>query len=114
MPWKLVFYLILLGIILAFVGLNLGNTTDISFGFVSFQDVPVFMSLFVAFFVGVAVTLPIAIQSSSRKTRQKSERTLSRREKRDRKREEKAAKAEAKANKRSRGGSDTPPRIDHE
>ncbi len=109
MPWKLVFYLVLLGLVLAFVGLNLGNTTDISFGFVSFSDVPVFMSLFVAFFFGVAIALPAAIRTSSRKTRARSARTLSRREKKDAKR---AAKEEKKARKSAkRGNGDTPPEI---
>jgi len=106
MPWKLVFYLVLLGLILAFVGLNLGNTTDISFGFVSFSDVPVFMSLFVAFFFGVAVALPAAIRTSSRKTRARSERTLSRREKKQAKR---AAKEEKKSRNAAKRTQDNPP-----
>lgn len=93
MPWKLVFYLVLLALILVFVGLNLGNTTDISFGFVQFQDVPVFMSLFVAFFVGVLVALPVAVQSSSRKTRERRERKELRRAARQRKKEARAEKA---------------------
>jgi hypothetical protein len=96
MPWKLVFYLVLLGLILGFVGLNLGNTTDISFGLVSFSDVPVFMSLFVAFFFGVAVALPAAIRTSTRKTRARSEKQLSRREEKEAK---KAAKEDRKARK---------------
>ncbi len=92
MPWKLLFYLVLLGVILAFVGLNLGNTTDISLGFIVFEDVPVFMSLFVAFFLGVAVTVPVVMQSSSRKTKERTER----RSDRKRLREEKKAAREAK------------------
>ncbi len=106
MPWKLVFYLVLLGLVLAFVGLNLGNTTDISFGFVSFSDVPVFMSLFVAFFFGVAIALPAAIRTSSRKTKARSERTLSRREEKEAKR---AAKQEKKARKAARRTDRTAP-----
>ncbi len=73
MPWKLVFYLVLLGLVLAFVWLNIGNTTDISFGFATIESVPIFMSLFVSFFIGVAVALPIAVRASSRKTRVQSE-----------------------------------------
>jgi biopolymer transport protein ExbB/TolQ len=99
MPWKLLFYLILLGLILAFVGLNLGNTTDISLGFVVFDDVPVFMSLFVAFFLGVAVAIPIVMQSSSRKTRARTEKRSERKQRRE---QEKAAKAAAKAEKAAR------------
>ena len=80
MPWKLVFYLVLLGLVLAFVWLNIGNTTDISFGFTSIEDVPIFMSLFVSFFIGVAVALPIAVRASSRKTRVQSEKRAAKRE----------------------------------
>lgn len=80
MPWKLIFYLIVVGLILVFVGLNLGNTTDISLGFMTFEGVPVFMGLFVAFFLGVAVSIPVAVQSSSRKTRERSQRKQERAE----------------------------------
>lgn len=90
MPWKLIFYLIIIGLILVFIGLNLGNTTDISLGFVTFEGVPVFMGLFVAFFFGVLITIPVAVKSSSRKTQQRSDR---RAERLARKRERKAAKA---------------------
>lgn len=96
MPWKLLFYLILLGLILAFVGMNLGNTTDISLGFVVFEDVPVFMSLFASFFLGVAVAIPIVMQSSSRKTRARTEKRSERKQRRE---QEKAARAAAKADK---------------
>ena len=89
MPWKLVFYLVLLGLVLAFVWLNIGNTTDISFGFATVEDVPIFMSLFVSFFIGVAVALPIAVRSSSRKTRAQSEKRAAKREAKRRNRREK-------------------------
>lgn len=111
MPWKLVFYLVLLGLILGFVGLNLGNTTDISFGFVSFSDVPVFMSLFVAFFFGVAVALPAAIRTSTRKTRARSQRKLSRREEKEAK---KAAKEDEKARKAAKRNGNAPAELDEQ
>ncbi len=94
MPWKLIFYLIIIGLILVFIGLNLGHTTDISLGFHEFTEVPVFMGLFVAFFLGVAVTIPIAVQSSSRKAKANSDRKLNREE---RKRLKLAKKAESKS-----------------
>ncbi|MEX2442253.1 MAG: hypothetical protein WD492_01515 [Alkalispirochaeta sp.] len=108
MPWKLLFYLVLLGLVLAFVGLNLGNTTDISFGIVSFSEVPVFMSLFVAFFFGVAVALPATIRTSRRKTRARSQRSLSRSEKKEAKR---AAQEEKKARKAAKRKGNAPTEI---
>ena len=66
MPWKLLFFIIVLALVVTFVGLNVGNTSDISFGFHSFSDVPIFISLFAAFLLGVLVTLPATLWSSNR------------------------------------------------
>ena len=85
MPWKLILYLVILGVILVFVGLNIGNTADISFGFHVFEQVPVFVGLFFAFFLGVLVTLPVAIKSSAQKTRKSTEKRRSREQKREEK-----------------------------
>jgi len=100
MPWKLIFYLVVVGLILVFVGLNLGNTTDISLGFVTYEEIPVFMGLFVAFFLGVAVSIPIAVQTSSRKTKARSERKREREERKQERRERKELRKED----RQRGG----------
>jgi hypothetical protein len=100
MPWKLIFYLVVVGLILVFVGLNLGNTTDISLGFVTYEGIPVFMGLFVAFFLGVAVSIPIAVQTSSRKTKARSERKREREERR----EDRARQRRLKKEQRADGG----------
>lgn len=71
MPWKLIAFLVLLGLILAFVGFNAGNVSDISFGFHRYEDVPIFVSLFSAFFIGVLVTLPFTIRRRSTKERKR-------------------------------------------
>lgn len=66
MPWKLIVFLIALGLVVAFAGFNLGHTSDISFGFYTFVEVPIFISVFVGFFVGCLITLPIAATSRFR------------------------------------------------
>ncbi len=101
MPWKLLMYLIVLGIVLAFIGLNLGNTTDISLGFTTFEAVPVFMSLFAAFFFGVILTIPLVMQSVSRKHRHKGDLQPSRREVRQLKKQQKQEAKEEKAIKKA-------------
>ena len=58
MPWRLIFVVILMGIVLFFVGFNIENRADVSFGFHTFPQVPIFISLFVAFLAGVLVMLP--------------------------------------------------------
>lgn len=61
MPWKLVGFIICLILGTCFAGFNLGNSCNISFGFTSFQNVPIFFSLIVAFSLGVLVTLPFTV-----------------------------------------------------
>ena len=58
MPWKLLFYLVVLSVVVLFAGMNIRNVADISLGFHTFEDIPIFLSLFAAFFLGVLVTLP--------------------------------------------------------
>jgi uncharacterized integral membrane protein len=57
-PFKLIIFLVILGIIVFFIGFNLSNVSDISFGFHTFTDVPIFISLFIAFAVGIIVMIP--------------------------------------------------------
>lgn len=67
MPWRLVLFLLFLGVVVAFAGLNAGNATDITFGFHTFEDVPIFISLFVAFFLGALIVLPFTLFRRSKK-----------------------------------------------
>ncbi len=61
MPWKLVGFIICLILGTCFAGFNLENSCDISFGFKTFPNVPIFFSLIVAFALGVIVTLPFTV-----------------------------------------------------
>jgi len=61
MPWRLIFVVILMGIVIAFIGFNLDNRADVSFGFHEYEAVPIFISLFVAFFAGIIVMLPFTL-----------------------------------------------------
>ena len=70
MPWKLVGFIICLILGTCFAGFNLENSCNISFGFKTFQNVPIFFSLIVAFALGVIVTLPFTgIKKKSAKDR---------------------------------------------
>jgi hypothetical protein len=100
MPWKMLVYLIVLGILLSFIGLNLGNTTDISLGFTTFEAVPIFMGLFIAFFSGVILTIPVVLLTVSRRTRRKDGQRTSREEAREAKAAAKAEKAAIRAEKK--------------
>ena len=67
--FKLIFFLIGLGVALIFAGVNATNTSDISFGFAVIRDVPVFLSTMTAFLAGAVFTLPFAFYISLNKKR---------------------------------------------
>lgn len=66
MPWRLIGFILLLALFLAFIALNLEHRTDISFGVVTIENVPVFLSLFGAFVLGVLVALPLTARAKTR------------------------------------------------
>jgi uncharacterized integral membrane protein len=61
MPWRLIGFIILFAVFLAFIVLNLGNSSDISFGFVKFQDVPVYLTVFTSFIAGLLCAIPVIV-----------------------------------------------------
>ena len=67
MPWRLIGFVLLLALIVAFVGLNLGNSSAISFGFATLENVPIFLSLAIAFILGALAAVPITIASLRRR-----------------------------------------------
>lgn len=99
MPWKLVGFIICLVLGTCFAGFNLGNSCNISFGFKTFENVPIFFSLIVAFALGVMVTLPFTVikkKSAKDRKAQAEERAMKKLQKAQAQ-EAKAAKKEAKA-----------------
>lgn len=67
MPWRLVVFLVILGFVVFFAGFNIENASDVSFGFYTLSDVPIFISLFIAFLVGVLIMLPFVVGTSKSK-----------------------------------------------
>jgi uncharacterized integral membrane protein len=66
-PWKLIVFFIFLLIFVLFAAFNIKNVSDISLGFRTFEDIPIFISLFVAFLLGGFVVLPFAVIGRRRK-----------------------------------------------
>ena len=58
MPWRLVKFIVIFAIFLLFVILNIGNKSDISFGFVKIRDAPVYLIVFFSVFAGMLCALP--------------------------------------------------------
>lgn len=92
MPWKLVGFIICLVLGTCFAGYNLGNNCNISFGFHTFENVPIFFSLIVAFACGVVVTLPFTV-IRKKTTKEKKALAEERAMKKIKKDQEKEAKA---------------------
>ena len=54
----MIFFLVILAIVVFFAGFNITNVSDISFGFYTIVDVPIFISIFIAFIAGALVMIP--------------------------------------------------------
>jgi hypothetical protein len=60
-------------VFLGFIGFNLENRCDISFGFYTFSQVPVFLTTFSAFVLGMFLALPLVISFRARHPQAKKE-----------------------------------------
>jgi uncharacterized integral membrane protein len=67
MPWRLLVLIVIVAILLGFIGLNLKNTCNISFGFASFEDVPVYLTVFASFILGMFCSLPFILIKAIKK-----------------------------------------------
>jgi len=66
MPWRLVQFIVVFILFFLFIMFNLGNKTDINFGFTVIKDVPVFVTAFSSFIFGMVFTLPFILGIKSR------------------------------------------------
>ena len=70
MPFRLIWYIIVLIFIFIFIGLNLGNTSDINLWFsetARLTDVPIFISFFVMYIFGALSVIPFVVGSGLKK-----------------------------------------------
>jgi len=73
MPLKLIWYILILICIFTFIGLNLGNSSDINLWFNEasrLKDVPIFISFFVMYILGAVSVIPYLIGSGLKKQKQ--------------------------------------------
>ncbi len=61
MPWRLIGFVVLFAVFLTFIGFNLENNCNISFGFIHFDQVPVYLTAFASFIFGMLCTIPFAV-----------------------------------------------------
>jgi uncharacterized integral membrane protein len=67
MPWRLIGFIIICGIFLAFIGFNLENRCTISFGFTEIRDRPVYLIAFASFVLGMFCAIPFIISFRRKK-----------------------------------------------
>ena len=61
---RLISIIVILALFLAFIVLNIDNKCDISFGFKTFREIPVFVSVLFSFVLGIVFSLPFGIALS--------------------------------------------------
>jgi len=67
MPWRLIIFIVIFAVFLAFVTFNLENKCDISFGFAAIPEVPVFITIFASFVLGLFCAIPLLLHIKSKK-----------------------------------------------
>ena len=74
MPFKLFSYIIVLVFLVTFIGLNLGNTSDVNLWFTEkgqFKDIPIVISFFVMYILGAFSIVPYIIGNQFKARRKK-------------------------------------------
>lgn len=65
MPWRLIKLVVILLFAIVFAAFNIDNRCGVSLVFVNFQNVPVFVTMFVSFCIGIIFVLPFTIGRDS-------------------------------------------------
>ena len=73
---RLVVFIIIFIVFLVFIVLNLHNTSDLSFGFVTLNDIPVFVSVLCSFMLGMLFSIPLAFAISWNRRKQNKKKEI--------------------------------------
>ena len=93
MPWRLFEFIIVLVMFFLFIIFNLENKCDISFGFITIKDTPVFLTVFSSFIAGTLCALLFVLFFRTRK----KEKVIRNEEKNEKKPEKKFGKQSKKS-----------------
>jgi uncharacterized integral membrane protein len=66
--WRLIAFILIFALFLAFIVFNLENKCDISFGFKTLSEVPVFLTAFTSFALGLLSAVPFVVGRNRKKT----------------------------------------------
>ena len=76
MPWRFFGILVILILFVLFAGFNIDFRTNISFGFYIFENVPIFISIFISFVLGALITVPLLLKSQWKRRIKKEQKEL--------------------------------------
>jgi uncharacterized integral membrane protein len=76
MPWRLIVFILIFIVLLAFITFNLDNKCDISFGFAKIAQAPVFLTVFMSFILGFLSTLPFIITAGRKRVKAENKKRL--------------------------------------
>jgi uncharacterized integral membrane protein len=65
-PWRMLGFLLVLGLLAGFAAVNGEHRADVSFGFFEFTALPIFLSLLLAFIAGALFVMPLALRRGRR------------------------------------------------
>jgi uncharacterized membrane protein YciS (DUF1049 family) len=76
---RLILFIVIFAIFLTFITLNLENKCNISFGFVTKDNVPVFLTVFISFIAGFFCALPLvfSVRKKSKNNTEKNKVSVS-------------------------------------
>jgi uncharacterized membrane protein YciS (DUF1049 family) len=61
MPWRLILFIVIFAVFLAFITVNLDNRCNINIGFAQFEGVPIFLTVFISFSLGLVCAAPLVL-----------------------------------------------------
>ena len=76
MSWRFIVFIVIFGVLLVFVAFNLNNRCDISFGFATIKDVPVFLTMFTSFVLGLLCTMPYVILAGRKRRERRNRKAM--------------------------------------
>jgi uncharacterized integral membrane protein len=68
---RIITFIIIFAVFLGFIILNLDNKCNVSFGFTTLEDIPIYLSGLFSFVLGMLVTIPMLLSHGRKKEKPK-------------------------------------------
>ena len=72
---RLIVFILIFAVFLAFIVLNLENRSDVSLGFITYYDAPVFLTVLVSFALGIVVAISTVLSMGGKRKKPPEEHT---------------------------------------